>query len=160
MRTFLLAGFALNIIFSPLNGLMPSRALVAGFFTTFIFRSPGKVNRPWLRRLFLIADESESNTAPTCFLVSSVSFEMVARISDLVGAAFFFAILNLLLMFASAGVEIPQLQLGAENNIEKSRCLAQLRKKICARGGAGYLFFRLPRDIEPSRRRALPPRSQ
>jgi hypothetical protein len=24
----------------------------------------------------------------------------------------------------------PQIQLGAENNIEKSRCLAQLRKKI------------------------------
>jgi hypothetical protein len=72
---------------------------------------------------------------------------MVARISDLVGAAFFFAILNLLLMFASAGVQIPQIQLGAENNIEKSRCLAQLRKKIRAPFGAGYLFFRLPRDL-------------
>jgi hypothetical protein len=29
---------------------------------------------------------------------------MVARISDLVGAAFFFAIFNLLLMFACAGI--------------------------------------------------------
>src|ERR1700682_4691025 len=76
--------------------------------------------------------ESESNTAPTCFLESSVSFEMLARISDLVGAAFFFAILNLLLMCAAAGVECPQIQLGAENNIEKSRCLAQMRKKIRA----------------------------
>src|SRR5271168_3168261 len=81
--------------------------------------------------------ESESNTAPTCFLESSVSFEMLARISDLVGAAFFFAILNLLLMFARAGIECPRgrncplIQLGAENNIEKSRCLAQMRKKIC-----------------------------
>ena len=28
-RTFLEAGFALNIIFSPVNGLTPSRALVA-----------------------------------------------------------------------------------------------------------------------------------
>src|SRR5208282_5958494 len=130
MRTFLLAGFALNIIFSPLNGFMPSRALVAGFFTTFIFRRPGKVNRPWLRRLFLIEPESESNTAPTCFLESSVSFEMVARISDLVGAAFFFAILNLLLVYANAGDHSPQIQLGAENNIEKSRCLALMRKKI------------------------------
>src|SRR5271163_1897026 len=113
MRTFLLAGFALNIIFSPLKGLMPSRALVAGFFTTFIFRRPGKVNRPWLRRLFLIEAESESNTAPTCFLESSVSFEMLARISDLVGAAFFFAILNLLLMFANAGLECPTWALNA-----------------------------------------------
>src|SRR5277367_2116959 len=137
MRTFLLAGFALNIIFSPLKGLMPSRALVAGFFTTFIFRRPGKVNRPWLRRLFFIVAESESNTAPTCFLESSVSFEMVARISDLVGAAFFFAILNLLLMFANADSNCPtrelkfaQFQLGAENNIEKSRCLAQTKKNI------------------------------
>ena len=94
---------ALNIIFSPLKGLMPSRALVAGFFTTFIFSSPGIVNTPWPRKLFLIAPESESNTAPTCFFESSVSFEIVARISDLVGAAFFFAILNLLLMFANAG---------------------------------------------------------
>src|SRR5277367_2229749 len=94
MRTFLLAGLALNVIFSPLKGLMPSRALVAGFFTTFILSKPGMVNRPWLRRLFLIDAERESNTAPTCFLDSSVSFEIVARISDLVGAAFFFAILK------------------------------------------------------------------
>src|ERR1700722_15794544 len=77
-----------------------------------------------------MAPESESNTAPTCFLESSVSFEMVARISDLVGAAFFFAIFNLLLMFARAGCNSRKFQLGAENNIEKSRCLAQLRKKI------------------------------
>jgi hypothetical protein len=32
---------------------------------------------------------------------------MLARISDLVGAAFFFAILNLLLGFASAGIICP-----------------------------------------------------
>src|SRR5439155_960318 len=50
-RTFLLAGLALNIIFWPVNGLMPSRALVAGFLTTFIFSSPGMVNRPFPRRL-------------------------------------------------------------------------------------------------------------
>src|SRR5260370_24347149 len=46
MRTFLLAGFALNIIFSPLKGFTPSRAFVAGFFPTFLFRSPGIVNKP------------------------------------------------------------------------------------------------------------------
>ena len=48
-RTFLLAGFALNIIFSPVNGLTPSRALVAGFFTTFSFSRPGSVTIRWLR---------------------------------------------------------------------------------------------------------------
>jgi hypothetical protein len=55
---------------------------------------------------------------------------MVARISDLVGAAFFFAILNLLLFVCEPGTRSPQFQLGAENNIEKSRCLAQSRKNF------------------------------
>jgi hypothetical protein len=55
---------------------------------------------------------------------------MVARISDLVGAAFFFAILNLLLIVCERGQTHPLIQLGAENNIEKSRCLAHLKKKI------------------------------
>src|SRR5271155_516932 len=78
-----------------------------------------------------MAPPSESNTAPTCFFESSVSLEMVARISDLVGAAFFFAILNLLLMFLrERAFKRPRFQLGAENNIEKSRCLAHLRKNI------------------------------
>ena len=40
-RTFLLAGLALNVIFSPVKGLMPSRAFVAGFFTTFSFMQAG-----------------------------------------------------------------------------------------------------------------------
>src|SRR5208283_1867805 len=53
-RTFLLAGFALNVIFSPVNGFTPSRALVAGRFTTLSFSSPGMVNRPLPRRLFLM----------------------------------------------------------------------------------------------------------
>jgi hypothetical protein len=46
-------------------------------------------------------------------------------------------------MFASAGIKCPQIQLGAENNIEKSRCLAQMRKKICrwATRGAGFSGF-------------------
>src|SRR5271166_3064888 len=70
--------------------------------------------------------ESESNTAPTCFLESSVSFEMVARISDLVGAAFFFAILYLLLVLAKTRAFAPANSSRAENNIEKSRCLAQM----------------------------------
>jgi hypothetical protein len=46
-------------------------------------------------------------------------------------------------MFASAGIKRPQIQLGAENNIEKSRCLAQMRKKIRASvaRGAGFSGF-------------------
>src|SRR5258708_39525273 len=91
--------------------------------------------------------ESESNTAPTCFLESSVSFEMLARISDLVGAAFFFAILNLLLGFSSVGIyyaprrhKCRLIQLGAENNIEKNRCLTQMRKQICAWSSVGAEF--------------------
>src|ERR1700752_872075 len=92
MRTFLLAGLALNIIFSPVKGLTPSRALVAGFFTTFIFRSPGSVNSPPPRRLFLITPLSESKTLPTCLRDSPVSLEMLVRTSDFVGAPPFFAI--------------------------------------------------------------------
>ena len=41
--TVLLAGLALNIISSPVNGLMPLRALTAGFFLTVIFSMPGNV---------------------------------------------------------------------------------------------------------------------
>jgi hypothetical protein len=42
-------------------------------------------------------------------------------------------------------LKCPLIQLGAENNIEKSRCLAQMRKKIFARGarGAGFSGFRV-----------------
>jgi hypothetical protein len=54
-------------------------------------------------------------------------------------------------MFASAGIKCPTrplkrplIQLGAENNIEKSRCLAQMRKKIIAARAfhAGFSGFR------------------
>src|SRR5260221_4227791 len=98
-----------------------------------------------------IEAESESNTAPTCFLESSVSLEMLARISDLVDAAFVYAILNVLLGCSSAGVNAQRghkcrlIQLGAENNIEKSRCLAQMRKKIFAwvARGAGFSGLRV-----------------
>src|SRR5579864_3702196 len=93
-RTFLLAGFALNIIFSPVKGLTPSRALVAAFLTTFIFSRPGIVNRPLPRRLFLITPDSESKTRPTCLRESPVSLQMCARTSDFVGAPPFFAILR------------------------------------------------------------------
>ena len=74
-RTFLLAGLALKSIFSPVNGLTPSRALVAGRLTTFSFSRPGKVNRPLPRRLFLITPLSDSKTSLTCLRDSSVSLE-------------------------------------------------------------------------------------
>jgi hypothetical protein len=47
-------------------------------------------------------------------------------------------------MFARADIICPQIQLGAENNIEKSRCLAQLRKKTRPQdhAGAGFSGFR------------------
>jgi hypothetical protein len=47
-------------------------------------------------------------------------------------------------MFSCAGDECPQIQLGAENNIEKSRCLAQTRKKISLLHAirAGFSGFR------------------
>ena len=41
--TTLRAGFALNIISSPVNGLVPLRALVAGLRMTLIFIRPGTV---------------------------------------------------------------------------------------------------------------------
>ena len=39
-RTFFEAGFALKTIFSPVNGFVPSRSLVAGFLMTFSLSSP------------------------------------------------------------------------------------------------------------------------
>src|SRR5262245_1062973 len=91
-RTFLLAGFALNVIFSPVKGLTPSRAFVAGFLTTLSFIRPGSVNRPLPRRLFLMTPPSESKTPPTCLRERPVSFEICVRTSDFVGAPPFFAI--------------------------------------------------------------------
>jgi hypothetical protein len=45
----------------------------------------------------------------------------------------------------NVGKNCPVIQLGAENNIEKSRCLAQTRKKISARCAdhAGFSGFRV-----------------
>jgi hypothetical protein len=40
----------------------------------------------------------------------------------------------------------PQLQLGAENNIEKSRCLAQSQKKIHVRRARGPGFSGIRAD--------------
>ena len=46
-RTDLLAGLALKTIGSPVKGFLPSRSLVAGFFTTRNFAKPGTVKMPF-----------------------------------------------------------------------------------------------------------------
>src|SRR5689334_19665660 len=46
-RTILRAGLALNIISSPVKGLVPLRALVAGFLTTTNFAKPGTRKIPF-----------------------------------------------------------------------------------------------------------------
>src|SRR5690606_38671957 len=81
------AGLALKTVSSLVKGLMPLRALVAGFLMTLIFIRPGTVKRPGPRppTFFLICLLSESKTAWTCFLVSSVSSAMRVSSSDLVG---------------------------------------------------------------------------
>jgi hypothetical protein len=50
----------------------------------------------------------------------------------------------------------PQLQLGAENNIEKSRCLAQLQKKIHMRRARGPGFSGIRADRLTRRKLAEP----
>ena len=72
--TTLRAGLALNIISSPVNGLMPLRAFRAGLRTTRIFISPGTVNVPGPRRprSFLIRLAMTSNTSATSRRVTSV----------------------------------------------------------------------------------------
>src|SRR5687768_1045966 len=93
---------------------MPSRAFVAGFFTTFILRRPGSVNRPGPRRLFLMMPLSDSNTAATCLRDSSVSLVIWATISDFVGAPPFFAITRLL-------VEIIRSEKNASLHLDSAR---------------------------------------
>lgn len=45
------AGLALNMVSSPVNGLMPLRAFFAGFLTVAIFKIPGSTNSPTARFL-------------------------------------------------------------------------------------------------------------
>src|ERR1700722_2158899 len=77
-RTFttLRAGFALNIVSWPVNGLIPLRGLVAGLWITVIFIRPGTANTPgpFLPTLRPINPESASSTAATFFRDSSVSW--------------------------------------------------------------------------------------
>ena len=88
MRTFFEAGLALMVIFAPVNGFTPSRALVAGFFTTRILQTPGRVKTPAPFNAFFITPFSASNTATTCFFVRSVWSAIVETICDLVSYNF------------------------------------------------------------------------
>jgi hypothetical protein len=51
----------------------------------------------------------------------------------------------------NAAIKHRLIQLGAENNIEKSRCLAQMRKKICAEVAAGAGFSGIRDDLRAFR---------
>lgn len=46
-RADLRAGFALKVMASPVNGLVPLRALVAGFLMTTNLAKPGTTNAPF-----------------------------------------------------------------------------------------------------------------
>ena len=89
--------FPLNMVSSPVKGLIPLRALRAGFFTVLILRIPGMVNSPTPRFLMLrsISECSSSITEPTCFLLKPVLSATLARIwllvsfSEIAVAAFF-----------------------------------------------------------------------
>jgi hypothetical protein len=88
------------------------------------------VKRPWLFRLFLITVLSDSKTELTCFFDRPVSFEMCARMSDLVGAELFLAaiLMYLLVVLRAAG---PRLVCQHAKNTMKTR-LVNTSKPIFA----------------------------
>src|SRR3954468_11273438 len=72
------AGLALNMTSSLVKGLIPLRALVAGFWITVIFIRPGTANtpEPFLPTADPISCDRASNTDTTCLRDSSVDCEM------------------------------------------------------------------------------------
>lgn len=84
--TAVLAGLALNMVSSPVKGLMPLRALTAGLRTVMTFIRPGIVNSPAPRFLMLpsIRFSSCCMTSDTCFLLRPVLSAMVPTICVLV----------------------------------------------------------------------------
>src|ERR1700722_14418322 len=68
-RTALLAGFAAKVCGCLVNGLMPWRALVAGFLITRNFAKPGNVNTPAFFSSAWPTVVSASTMVFTCFLV-------------------------------------------------------------------------------------------
>ena len=88
--TALRAGLALKVVSSPVNGLIPLRAFVAGFLTTLILHKPIRLNKPEPLGFisFAMTPSSAVNTEATSFLDKPVSVAIEFRISDLVGGFF------------------------------------------------------------------------
>src|SRR5262249_48047957 len=78
-------GLALKVVFLLVIGWMPSRALVAGLWTFFIFARPRMVKTPgpFLPSCCLIRSVRASRTPPTCFLLSWVSVAKCWTTADL-----------------------------------------------------------------------------
>src|SRR5262245_21076829 len=74
--TIFRAGLALNIISSPVKGLVPLRALVAGFLITTNFAKPGTRKRP----LFLSSLWPTSTRQSITFLTSRLASSVVVAI--------------------------------------------------------------------------------
>src|SRR5688500_10045226 len=83
------AGLALNICSCLVKGLIPLRALVAGFWITLIFIRPGTANTPgpFLPTADWISPDSASNTDFTCLRDSSV-FSAIRVTISLLDAGF------------------------------------------------------------------------
>merc|ERR1719373_883963 len=71
-RTVLLAGLALNTQGSLVKGFTPLRAATAGFFLSFMLRSPPSLNLPFFFNSPAASSRYEVTTALTCFGLSSV----------------------------------------------------------------------------------------
>ena len=86
------AGFALKTVSSPVNGLMPLRAFVAGLRVTLHFIKPGTVNSPGppFFKCLCITSDKISNTVPISFLDNSVHSEIYVNNSDFFKGSFTF----------------------------------------------------------------------
>src|SRR5438128_3566140 len=82
-RTILRAGLALNIISSPVKGLVPLRALVAGFLTTTNLAKPGTRNTPFFLSSLWPTSTSASITPLTSFFETSVDVAIFSISCDL-----------------------------------------------------------------------------
>src|SRR6185312_10072123 len=82
-RTILRAGLALNIISSPVKGLVPLRALVAGFLTTTNLAKPGTRNSPFFLSSLWPTSTKVSMTFLTSRLDSSVDVAIRSMSCDL-----------------------------------------------------------------------------
>src|SRR5258708_24420306 len=85
--TSLRAGLALKIVGSLVKGVIPFRALVAAFFTTFILASPGSVKPPCLAMSTATRAASAPSTFPTCLRGRPVADETASSTPDLVPGA-------------------------------------------------------------------------